>query len=66
MPTPQAAGNELPIHRHFDLIAGTSTGGLFALALGLRGLELPQVYIKSPARGLNTNYMHGTCAANHI
>ena len=32
-------GTTLKAHEQFDLICGTSTGGLFALALGLRGIE---------------------------
>ena len=32
-------GTTKKVHEQFDLICGTSTGGLFALALGLRGIE---------------------------
>ena len=33
------AGTTQKVHEQFDMICGTSTGGLFAMALGLRGVE---------------------------
>jgi predicted acylesterase/phospholipase RssA len=49
-----------PIADHFDIVAGTSTGGLIALGLGLQksGKELQQFYLKNgkaifPSTGLS-------------
>src|SRR5450759_1595531 len=33
-----------PIHRYFDLIAGTSTGGIIGLGLGLRAVDITTFY----------------------
>jgi hypothetical protein len=45
-------GSGWALHRHFDLICGTSTGGLFALGLGIRGMgtsELKEIWC-NPSR----------------
>jgi patatin-like phospholipase/acyl hydrolase len=40
----QDAGDERPFYAHFDLIAGTSTGGLLALALAAPACVLASTF----------------------